>query len=181
MSSAYFGLCFAHGWYLISTVYGCDRWLQSIIWQEEKKNQNVLSSVIHSMWHLLIVTLPFPLHWAGDRHGAVGLVSMPGCDQRSYVRRGSFSIALWMRGLLGEWDSPWAQGQERAEHSLILEISNVDTGLYPWRFCVSNSAFLTSFPGRFWNEGHMWKLLSYVGFFVTPWTLQSMEFSRPEY
>ena len=26
-----------------------------------------------------------------DRHGAVGLVSMPGCDQRGYVRRGSFS------------------------------------------------------------------------------------------
>ena len=26
-----------------------------------------------------------------------------------------------------------------------------------------------------------WKLLSHVGLFATPWTIQSMEFSRPEY
>ena len=26
-----------------------------------------------------------------------------------------------------------------------------------------------------------WKLLSHVGLFVTPWAIQSMEFSRPEY
>ena len=29
----------------------------------------------------------------------------------------------------------------------------------------------------FWK----WNLLSYVRLFVTPWTIQSMEFSRPEY
>ena len=27
----------------------------------------------------------------------------------------------------------------------------------------------------------MWKLLNHVQLFATPWTIQSMEFSRPEY
>ena len=31
------------------------------------------------------------------------------------------------------------------------------------------------------SEKWKWKSLSYVWFFVTPWTIQSMEFSRPEY
>ena len=30
-------------------------------------------------------------------------------------------------------------------------------------------------------QKYMWKLLSRVQFFATPWTIQSMEFSRPEY
>ena len=41
----------------------------------------------------------------------------------------------------------------------------------------------------FWNkekylllfESEKWKLLSHVQLFVTPWTIQSMEFSRPKY
>ena len=32
-----------------------------------------------------------------------------------------------------------------------------------------------------WHHEVMWKLLSYVQLFGTPWTIQSMEFSRPEY
>ena len=30
-------------------------------------------------------------------------------------------------------------------------------------------------------EFNMWKLLSHAQLFVTPWTIQSMKFSRPEY
>ena len=41
------------------------------------------------------------------------------------------------------------------------------------------------FPGPAWgdllNEREKWKSLSRVWLFVTPWTVQSMEFSRPEY
>ena len=32
-----------------------------------------------------------------------------------------------------------------------------------------------------WSRKWRWKLLSHVWIFVTPWTVQSMEFSRPEY
>ena len=32
-----------------------------------------------------------------------------------------------------------------------------------------------------WRLEVKWKLLSRVRLFVTPWTVQSMEFSRPEY
>ena len=31
------------------------------------------------------------------------------------------------------------------------------------------------------REKKKWKLLSHLRLFVTPWTIQSMEFSRPEY
>ena len=40
------------------------------------------------------------------------------------------------------------------------------------RYTVSSSQYLT-----FWK----WKLLSHVRLFATPWTIQSMDFSRPEY
>ena len=32
-----------------------------------------------------------------------------------------------------------------------------------------------------WRSEETWKLLTHAGFFATPWTIQSMEFSRPEY
>ena len=32
-----------------------------------------------------------------------------------------------------------------------------------------------------WVSGEKWKSLSRIRLFVTPWTIQSMEFSRPEY
>ena len=32
-----------------------------------------------------------------------------------------------------------------------------------------------------WRSEVKWKLLSHVWLFATPWTIQSMEFSRPEY
>ena len=40
--------------------------------------------------------------------------------------------------------------------------------------------FNLNFPNDLWWEWK-WKLLSCVQFFVTQWTIQSMEFSRPEY
>ena len=42
---------------------------------------------------------------------------------------------------------------------------------------TSLSSSLLSRPRSKW----MWKLLSYVGLFATLWSLQSVEFSRPEY
>ena len=40
---------------------------------------------------------------------------------------------------------------------------------------------LVFYPPGYWPHQSQWKSLSHVRLFVTPWTTQSMEFSRPEY
>ena len=51
---------------------------------------------------------------------------------------------------------------------------------------IRKHQFLDSQPSS-WSNSHIhsgvcaWKLLSHVWLFVNPWTIQSMEFSRPEY
>ena len=41
--------------------------------------------------------------------------------------------------------------------------------------------FLKMWLLEHFNIIHVWKSLSHVQLFATPWTVQSMEFSRPEY
>ena len=52
-------------------------------------------------------------------------------------------------------------------------------------WCSVNTWWLTEFPVHCFThlslEKWKWKSLSRVWLFATPWTIQSMEFSRPEY
>ena len=49
------------------------------------------------------------------------------------------------------------------------------------KFNIQKTKIMASGPITSWHEKMKWKLLSRVWLFVTPWSLQSMEFSRPEY
>ena len=56
-------------------------------------------------------------------------------------------------------------------------VNHSHTSIYFERFKVF---FTIKNITNIWNY-RMWKSLSRVQLFVTPWTIQSMEFSRPEY
>ena len=80
------------------------------------------------------------------------------------VPRCSFPPALWSASsFLGKW-----------KHQLFKEVISDRI-----RYCFAGSTPNNSLPPLGLNE--KWKLLSCVRLFATPWTTQSMEFSRPEY
>ena len=59
-------------------------------------------------------------------------------------------------------------------------LSQVDGG-YPWYDVMKMTLWLCDFPTQSLYESEKWKLFSGVWLFVTPRTIKSMEFSRPEY
>ena len=65
----------------------------------------------------------------------------------------------------------WEKILARAVHTGALECRD-------WRLEITACCGMFSDSGLFWSE---WKSFSRVWLFATPWTTQSMEFSRPEY
>ena len=82
-----------------------------------------------------------------------------------------WSHGLWPTRLLRPWNLQ-ARTLERITIPFSKGCSQPRDGT--WVFCIA---------GRFFTaeEKWKWKLFSRVQLFGTPWTIQSMEFSRPEY
>ena len=79
--------------------------------------------------------------------------------------------------LLWSTSGPHMQVRERLHYESVQTTSGVENEGLPPVFI--QSASYDSFYVSKWKW--KWKLLSCVLLFATPWTIQSMEFSRPEY
>ena len=87
----------------------------------------------------------------------------------------------WSSGLLSV-----GLGEEASEQTRNLLKTHFMAPPQTCRFITSSSGALTSWDCIYWNSSETifkvkWKLLSWVQLFATPGTVQSMEFSRPEY
>ena len=83
---------------------------------------------------------------------------------------------LWPHGLYSPWNSP---GQNTGVGSLsVLQGIFPTQGSNPGLLHCRRIVYQLSHKG---NPKWKWKSLSRVRLFETPWTIQSMEFSRPEY
>ena len=76
------------------------------------------------------------------------------------------------------------ESTEAQKSSVTHERSHSDQGIFLGFFHLSPS--LTCHPFSILLSAqeidlYVWKLLSCVQLFATPWTIQSMEFSRPKY
>ena len=87
----------------------------------------------------------------------------------------------WSSGLLSV-----GLGEEASEQTGSLLKTHFMAPPQTCRFITSSSGALTSCDCIYWNGSETifevkWKLLTRVQLFATPGTIQSMEFSRPEY
>ena len=111
--------------------------------------------------------LPSPAH-----DSVPALVDPPACLSHTRPR------ALWVLPMALLFKAVfWTEHRVNAESC---------TWTHSWRSCMGQAHCLAWLctphgPGTQWSEARKWKLLSRVQLFATPWTIQSMEFSRPEY
>ena len=130
-------------------------------------------------WHEELTHLKRPWCWARLKAGREGNDRewdgwMASLTQWTWVQI-TLGVGNWQGGLV--CCSPWG-GKE-------LDTSERPDWLTDWRHFVFNMTMTQVwciFPGRYfsWSQAK-WKSLSHVRFFVTLWTMHSMEFSRPEY
>ena len=86
---------------------------------------------------------------------------------------------LYLTRLLCSWNSPSKNTGVGCHYLLqgIFPTQGSNLGLLHCRqilYHLSHQGYKCGWKGK-------WKLLSHVWLFVTPWTIQSMGFSRPEY
>ena len=75
------------------------------------------------------------------------------------------------------WERPWTE-EPGGLQSMGLQESDMTYWLNHQMKCIHRKN--VDAVGILFKQSE-WKLLSHVRLFATPWTLQSMDFSRPEY
>ena len=136
--------------------------------------------------HLLLFDLCMLVDAPPSRASQVVPGKESACQCRRY-KRCRFSVWVGKISSSRKWQPtpvflPWTEepdgiqfmGLQRAGHNWVSlhAHTNTHTHIFIWQRTVK---------GRFWTITWKWKLLSCVWLIVTPRTIQSMEFSRPEH